>query len=139
MKVIVLKISFLFFLSFTFQNHFLSQENELVYMIVDQKATFPGGITALNTYFNKTLEYPKSALKKHTEGKVYVRFVIKKNGDVDDLKLLKGIGEGCDEEAIKVVEQMPKWNPAFHKGESVASYVTIPIEFTLHKVPQAEE
>jgi len=123
-------------LSFTLFNSVVKAQkpDALVYMVVDQKAQFPGGQIALEAQLEHSIEYPREALRKQTEGKVFIRFVILKTGEVTDAKVLKGIGDGCDEEAIEIIKRMPKWNPAKHQGEIVASYYTIPIEFKLNKI-----
>jgi len=74
-------------------------------------AYFQGGDSALNIYFSKNLHYPNTAKKAHIQGAVSISFDIDTDGVVKNIKLTKGIGGGCDEEAIRLVKNMPKWKP----------------------------
>lgn len=78
-----------------------------MFRVVEQQPEFPGGMHALGQYLAKNLRYPKEARQNRIQGKVFVQFVISSTGTVHDLRVLKGIGGGCDEEAVRVVSQMP--------------------------------
>lgn len=97
---------------------------------VEQKPEFPGGDAALFKYLSDSIRYPVDARTKGIKGKVILSFVISKDGSVDDIVLLRGIGGGCDEESIRVVKSMPKWTPGRHKGNPVKVKYTLPINFT---------
>ncbi len=104
-----------------------------VYTIVEQKAEFVGGNEALNTYIASNLSYPETARDKGIQGVVYVSFVILETGKVSDVKVLRGIGGGCDEEAVRVVNSMPDWIPGSQRGKAVRIRYNLPIRFTLTK------
>ncbi len=104
-------------------------EPEPEFTFVEQDPQPPGG--DLQSYFAKNIKYPQKAINQDVEGKVFVTFVITSSGEVDDVKLLKGIGYGCDEEAIRVVKAMPKWTPGKNGGREVKVRMNIPIVFKL--------
>lgn len=95
----------------------------------EKMPSFPGGSTALNNFFNKTINYPEMARENEVEGKVYVRFVVNPDGSISTPQVVRGIGYGCDEEALKVLGQMPKWIPGEQNGQKVQVVKTLPINF----------
>ncbi|MBR1512767.1 MAG: energy transducer TonB [Bacteroidales bacterium] len=102
-----------------------------VYQIVEQMPKFPGGEVKLMEYVSNSIQYPKEAKENGVQGIVYVSFIVEPDGSVTIVKVLRGIGHGCDEEALRVVESMPKWNPGMHGGEPVRVSYQIPIWFKL--------
>ena len=102
-----------------------------VYMFVEQMPAFPGGEEKLIEFVSKNVEYPQEAKEEGVQGRVFVGFVVEKDGSVGDVKLLRGIGHGCDEEAVRVVKMLPKWKPGMHNGEIVRVSYQIPIYFKL--------
>lgn len=102
-----------------------------VYQIVEEAPQFPGGETKLMEYIAKNLTYPQEAKDKGIDGRVFVAMVIEKDGSVSNVKVLRGIGGGCDEEAVRVIKSMPKWKPGMMKGEPVPVSYQIPINFKL--------
>ncbi|GAB4035911.1 TonB family protein [Spirosoma gilvum] len=104
-----------------------------VFTVVEQVPEFPGGMQALGQYLARNLRYPKEAQQNRIQGRVFVQFVVSQQGDIQNLRVLKGIGGGCDEEAVRVVSQMPKWNPGKQNGEAVAVQYNLPIQFQLEK------
>ena len=94
---------------------------------------FPGGNKALARFFKRNYRYPREAQQKEVEGVVYVRFVVNPDGSLTNIKVVKGIGSGCDEEAIRLTSRMPKWIPGEQDGVKVPVYKTIPISFKLMK------
>lgn len=104
---------------------------EEVFTTVEQNPEFPGGATEMYKYIGERIKYPKLAQQMKVEGKVFLRFVVQKNGEIGDIKILKGIGYGCDEEAVRVISQMPKWTPGKQNGKPVNVYLTMPIKFAL--------
>jgi TonB family protein len=94
---------------------------------------FPGGQTALSKFFSDNLVYPDSALAKKISGKVVIQFVINTDGGTTNLKVVRGIGNGCDEEAIRIASTMPNWIPAEENGQKFAVKYTIPVSFKLPK------
>jgi protein TonB len=92
---------------------------------------FPGGEAKLFEYLQKNIVYPVHARENNTQGYVYVTFVVDKQGKIRDVKLLRGIGDGCEEEAIRVVKKMPDWSPGLMQGEPVAVQYNLPVNFKL--------
>ncbi len=86
---------------------------------------------SLARYLKKNLHYPDAARESFVEGMVAVRFFVDEHGEISDVKLLRGIGAGCDEEAVRVVKNMPRWTPARYKNRPVRSVVTLPVQFKL--------
>ncbi len=114
-----------------------------VFTSVEQQPEFPGGMAALSHYLSKNLRYPSDAQQNKVQGNVFVQFVVSDQGQIQQLRVLKGIGTGCDEEAVRVVSQMPQWNPGRQNGKLVAVQYVLPIEFVLEtregkRVGQAE-
>ena len=99
--------------------------------VVDQLPEFPGGEDELIKFLTENMNYPELAREKGTEGRVVIGFVVNKEGVIDELKLKRGIGDGCDNEAIRVVNKMPKWKPAKFNGKPVSVYFDLPIQFAL--------
>ena len=102
-----------------------------VYQIVEQMPEFPGGVKALMQYVADHIKYPEEAKKAGVYGRVFVGFVVEPDGSLSGFKVLRGIGYGCDEEAVRVVKSLPKWKPGMHRGEAVRVSYQIPIVFKL--------
>ena len=94
---------------------------------------FPGGEEELIRYLAQNIQYPKQALDGNTEGRVLIGFVVNKEGDIDDVKVLRSIGDGCDEEAVRVIHKMPKWKPGKNNGKLVNVFYNLPVTFQLMK------
>jgi len=104
---------------------------DTVYQIAEEMPEFPGGVEALMDFVGKNVKYPEEAKEKEISGRVFVSFVIEKDGSVSNVKVLRGIGGGCDEEAVRVIKAMPKWTPGKQKGKPVRVNYQIPINFKL--------
>ncbi|MEY4937147.1 MAG: hypothetical protein RIS64_3506 [Bacteroidota bacterium] len=102
-----------------------------IYDIVDQKPEFETGEAEMFKYLRQNIHYPAAAREHGIEGKVFVNFVINTDGSISDVNVLKGIGGGCDEETIRVVQNMPKWKPGQHQGNTVKTRFTVPVSFKL--------
>lgn len=102
-----------------------------VYQEVEQMPEYPGGISELMKFIATQVKYPVEAQKNGIQGKVYVQFIVSKNGKVTNAKVLKGVSPALDEEAIRVVNLMPDWTPGVHKGQKVDVEYTLPISFAL--------
>ncbi len=89
----------------------------------------------LLTYINSNINYPQAAIDGATEGTVPIRFIIEKDGSVTGAEILKDIGNGCGEEALRVIKEMPKWTPGKNKGEAVRTQFVIPVRFKIKWVP----
>jgi protein TonB len=105
---------------------------------VEEMPSFPGGPEAMFKYIGKELKYPEEAVEQGIEGAVYIAFVVERDGSVSDVKVLRGIGGGCSEEAVRVVQRMPKWTPGKQNGKLVRVRYTLPIRYKLQepKVPK---
>ena len=100
----------------------------------EEMPSFQNGTKGLNKFLKENLRYPKEALKKKIEGNIIVRLMIDKDGSVKDPIILKdNLGAGCTEEALRLVQKMPKWWPGKEKGKAVKVYYTLPISFTIPK------
>ncbi len=104
---------------------------EEIFTIVEQMPTFPGGEAELMKYLGKNTKYPAIAKDAGIQGTVFVTFVVDTDGKVKDVRVLRSIGGGCDEEAIRVVENMPDWSPGRQRGKNVKVQYNLPIRFTL--------
>ncbi len=102
-----------------------------VFMVVEQAPTYPGGMAKLFDFLSKNIRYPEEARQKKIQGKVFVNFVVNTDGAIDQIRVLKGLGAGCDEEAIRVVARMPDWTPGRQNGKPVAVQYNLPITFTM--------
>ena len=108
---------------------------DTVYQIAEEMPEFPGGVEALMDFVGKNVKYPEEAKEKEISGRVFVSFVIEKDGSVSNVKVLRGIGGGCDEEAVRVIKGMPKWKPGIQKGKPVRVSYMMPINFKLDSQP----
>ena len=102
-----------------------------IFTEVEQTPEFPGGMKGLTAYMSKNLTYPAAAQKADVHGRVFVSFIVTKTGEITDVQILKGIGYGADEEAIRVVKSMPNWTPARQNGQVVNVKYNLPINFQL--------
>lgn len=103
-----------------------------IFEVVEQMPEFPdGGMPALMEYFSKNIKYPEAAMKKGTQGRVTVQFVVEKDGSIANAKVLRGIDPELDKEAVRVTSMMPKWKPGMQKGQAVNVKYTIPVMFRL--------
>ncbi len=107
------------------------EETETIHIISENPPMPEGGFEALGKYLQKSLKYPEQARRMNVEGKVFVQFVIDKDGSPSDITVLKGIGSGCDEEAVRVIKNMPKWTPGKQRGRPVKVRMSLPIVFKL--------
>jgi protein TonB len=105
-------------------------EADSVYAIPQVSAMFPGGSNAMKSFFAKNVNSPESD-GKSVKGKVFVRFMVKKNGEIAKIYLVKGLNDACNKEALRVIRKMPSWIPATQEGEDVNSWHTLPIYFEI--------
>ena len=99
--------------------------------IIEKEASPVGGMSAFNQFLRKNLKYPSQARRMGIEGKVFLQFVVDKDGSLNDIKVIRGIGAGCDEEAMRVLKKHPKWSPGEQRGRPVRVRMIIPIFFKL--------
>jgi protein TonB len=102
-----------------------------VFTIVEEMPSYPGGDMKMYEYLGKNIKYPQIARESGIQGRVFVNFVVEPDGSVSNVKVLRGIGGGCDEEAIRVVKSMPKWKPGKQRGKAVRVSYTLPVVFKL--------
>ncbi len=103
-----------------------------IFTYVEEMPSFPGGPEEMFRFFSANIQYPEIAKRAGVEGKIFVSFVVTRGGVIRDVAVVKGIGAGCDEEAVRVVKTMPGWNPGKQNGNPVSVRVSIPIIFKLN-------
>ena len=106
-------------------------EEEQIFAVVEAMPEYPGGEIARMRYLADNIKYPTMARESGIQGRVYVTFVVERDGSVTDVRVLRGIGGGCDEEAIRVVSNMPKWVPGRQRNKPVRVQFNLPVRFTL--------
>ncbi len=107
------------------------EEKKEVFTIVEEMPSFPGGDAERQKFLGSNIVYPQQATENGIQGTVYVSFVVDSKGNITDAKILRGIGGGCDEEALRVVKMMPKWHPGKQNGKQVRVLFNMPIYFKL--------
>ena len=106
-------------------------EPEVIYDIVEIKAQFPGGERELTRWLNENIKYPLVAQENGIQGKVFVSFVVRTDGRIDDVKVVRGVHPSLDNEAIRLVRAMPRWRPGKRQGTEVSSRFNLPVTFVL--------
>jgi periplasmic protein TonB len=112
-------------------NEEAQQPEEAVLTVVEEMPSFPGGNEKLRNFLQRNLKYPVQAAESGVQGKVMVGFTVGRDGSLSDIKVLRGIGGGCDEEALRVIRSMPRWLPGTQAGKKVDVRFTLPVEFKL--------
>jgi protein TonB len=107
------------------------EEETQVFFIVEDMPEFPGGEMALRTYIANAIKYPVIAQENGIQGKVYVTFVVSKDGSVTNASIARGVDPSLDKEALRVVNSLPKWKPGKQRGKPVNVSYTVPINFVL--------
>ncbi len=107
------------------------RESDEVFMIVEEMPEFPGGPAALQKYLSSSVKYPVIAQENGIQGRVYIQFVISSKGEVTNAVVLRGVDPSLDKEALRVVENMPKWKPGKQRNRPVRVSYTVPINFVL--------
>ncbi len=103
-----------------------------VFVVVESMPEFIGGSSALNTYLANNINYPNLAKESGIQGRVFVNFIIETDGIISNIKVLRGIGGGCDEEAVRVISTMPKWKSGEQRGKPVRVSYNLPVKFALN-------
>ena len=128
---------------FAFQNLYLLKQDDAdetssqkpqvtqdsLYRVTEVMPEYPGGPNEMMRYIQENIKYPQSAIDNKIEGRVFVTFVVEKDGSITNAAVMRGIDKECDAEALRVVSSMPKWTPGQHKGEVVRTQFTIPIYY----------
>jgi periplasmic protein TonB len=104
-----------------------------IFLVVEEIATPVGGLPAFYDFVRENMKYPGAAKRMDIEGKVFVQFIVEKDGSLTNVLAIKGIGGGCDEEAVRVVSAAAKWNAAKQRGKAVRQRMVLPITFILSK------
>lgn len=108
-----------------------TSRDNMVFIVVDQKPEFKGGITGFFKYFQHTIHYPANASKNNIQGRVFVSFIVEKDGTITNIKISRGVSEDLDAEAARVIRESPQWNPGLEDGKPVRVAYIMPIDFTL--------
>lgn len=104
-------------------------EVDEIYTAVEVMPEFIGGNTAMYKFLKENIKYPDEARKNNISGKVFAKIVIEKDGSIGDIEIKYGLGYGCDEEVVRVIKIMPKWNPGMQDGKNVRVYYNFPVIF----------
>ena len=107
-------------------------EDPMPFTIVEDPPIFPGGTEALLKFLGDHIKYPLIAKTAGISGTVIISFVVEKDGSVSNVKVVRGIGGGCNEEAVHVVSMMPKWTPGKQRGKAIRTQFQVPLVFSLH-------
>lgn len=113
-----------------------SPDGQELIFIVEKMPEYPGGFEAMSAFINANLVYPQEAIDTGIEDRVFVGFWVETDGSLSDIKVLRGIGYGCDEAAMEVVRKMPKWKPAMQRGKPVRIQYMFPVKFKLENEKQ---
>ena len=141
MKKVIFLFSFLLF-ALNVQAQIATEKNNATdcvttdevfdFQVVDKKPKFPGGMTSLQSYINRSLQYPQISRKNNSQGRVIVRFIIDSNGTVISPQVIRSSGDFyLDMEAVRVIESMPKWKPGRIAAKPVRVKFALPINFRL--------
>jgi periplasmic protein TonB len=107
-------------------------EADVIFEVVEKSPEPQGGMESWNRYLQNNLKYPNQAKRMGVQGTVYVAFVVNTDGSIQDTEILSGIGAGCDEEALRVIKNAPKWIPGRQRGRPVRVKMSLPIRFKLN-------
>jgi TonB family protein len=116
-----------------FKNRKIENGDKTLFIDYESFPEFPGGMGELMKYLEENIRYPQLAKDLGVQGKVYVNFIVQKDGSISDIKILRGLPGGCNEEAIRVVQNMPNWIPAKQREKPINVSYNLPIKFTLDK------
>lgn len=109
-----------------------SSSSDEAYLVVDEHPAFPGGTKAYRNYLLKTLKYPKEAKEMGIEGNVYLSFVVDTDGTLGDFEVVRSLGGGLNEEALRVYMEGPNWTPGILNGEAVKTRMMARVVFRMH-------
>ena len=113
------------------KNNVRESVSDSIFVVVEQKPEFPGGEEALYQFLASNLNYPNTAKEQNIKGRVIVSFVVEKDGRITNAKVIRDIGGGCGDEALRVVNKMPRWKPGKQKGKPVRVQFSLPFVFKL--------
>jgi len=113
------------------QKDSIAQASDEIYDVVEVMPMFPGGVDSLKAFIDKNMVYPDLAKESYITGTVYMSVVVERDGSLSFIKVIRGIGGGCDEEAQLLIQKMPRWVPGTQRGIPVRTRCNIPIIFKL--------
>lgn len=108
------------------------EDEAQVFVIVENMPEFPGGTLELRKYINQHVVYPEIAKENGIQGRVFVQFVVNKKGEVEQVKIVRGVDPSLDKESLRVIKNLPKWKPGEQRGKKVRVSFTVPINFQLN-------
>jgi protein TonB len=117
---------------YCFSQSKIDTSRKTVSILPDIDAEPPGGQVGLINYISNSIHYPQTAIDSNVQGTVYIRTIINEDGSIGESKIIKGIGGGCNEEALRVIKSMPRWKPAETEGKPVKYSIVIPVKFILN-------
>ncbi len=120
-----------FFMAFVSVNAYSQskEQDDAVYSVVSEQPSFPGGMQEMMKFISENRKYPAEAKAKDIHGKVIVAFVVERDGSLSNIEILRPLGSGCDEEAIRLIKSMPKWTPGKQNGKAVRVSFKLPVTF----------
>ncbi|MBK0379841.1 energy transducer TonB [Mucilaginibacter segetis] len=102
-----------------------------IFTAVEKQPSFPGGDAGFYKYLGKAIRYPAIARENNVQGRVILQFVVERDGSLTDIKVIRGIGSGCDEEAVRALKNSPRWSPGIQNGRPVRVQYSVPVSFSL--------
>ena len=109
----------------------MSEEDNVVYLICEKPAQFPGGEQAMVKFLSENVMYPAIARANNIQGRVLCQFIVNKDGSISDVTVVRSVDPSLDREAIRLIKSMPKWQPGEQRGKLVRTKFTLPISFRL--------
>lgn len=131
MKKLIVILTILFPVVSFSQDSYGQLPKEEIYEFVDTEPEFPGGEQNMYQYIINNIKYPETAKENNIQGRVYVKFVVTKDGNITDVEIARSVESSIDAEAIRVIKSMPKWKPGTQRGKPVNVRFTLPIKFSL--------
>ncbi len=107
------------------------EDVDQIFVVVEENAQPKGGISQFYKFVGENIKYPAQARRMQVEGRVYIEFIVGRDGKISEAFAVKGIGAGCDEEAVRIIMSSPPWNPAKQRGKPVRQRMVLPITFKL--------
>jgi TonB family protein len=114
------------------QQSMAQDKDEELFYVTETPPAFPGGDDARNEFIRKHFKYPNKDRKKGIEGLVVLSFIVEKDGQLSNIKILKGVSPGIDKAAMKIIKKMPDWEPGYQRGKAVRTNINLPIRFSLN-------
>jgi periplasmic protein TonB len=109
----------------------IEEDTEVIFMVVESMPTFPGGDAALFKYLSDNIKYPVIAQESGIQGRVICQFVVNRDGSIVDIEVVRSVDRSLDAEAVRVIQNMPKWTPGKQRGKTVRVKYTLPVNFRL--------